>query len=154
MAARPWGGVADATKPGAACPQAALPGVPPTGEDCLFLNVTMPRDAGGTRLPVMVWLWETPDGRPRPLEQAATGRPRAHCSRRCKDAVSNAAKRSFDQRRRPPGCRPCAPSVRSSPPARPTWTSGSGLARHQPPAVPAGQSASCQSGQVKRLVGR
>ncbi|MGW4795148.1 carboxylesterase family protein [Nonomuraea sp. NPDC004297] len=56
VAARPRGGVADATKPGPACPQAALPGVPPTGEDCLFLNATMPRDASGTRLPVMVWL--------------------------------------------------------------------------------------------------
>lgn len=50
-------------------------------------------------------LWETPDGRPWPLEQAATGRPRAHCSRRCKDAVSNAAKRSFDQCPRMPPLR-------------------------------------------------
>ncbi|MEU8362457.1 carboxylesterase family protein [Nonomuraea sp. NPDC048882] len=55
-APEPWPGVADATKPGAACPQAQLPGVPPTSEDCLYLNVTMPRDTGGRRLPVMVWL--------------------------------------------------------------------------------------------------
>lgn len=55
-APEPWPGVADATKPGAACPQAQLPGVPPTSEDCLSLNVTMPRDTGGRRLPVMVWL--------------------------------------------------------------------------------------------------
>ncbi|MEV7553107.1 carboxylesterase family protein [Amycolatopsis sp. NPDC089917] len=48
---QPWKGVADATKPGNVCPQA-------TGgdEDCLFLNVTAPRDAGNRRLPVMVWL--------------------------------------------------------------------------------------------------
>lgn len=48
----PWKGVADATKPGAACTQ-YLPG---SAEDCLFLNVTVPRDAGSRRLPVLVWL--------------------------------------------------------------------------------------------------
>ncbi|MEV0316433.1 para-nitrobenzyl esterase [Nonomuraea fuscirosea] len=53
--AEPWPGVADATKPGAACPQAQFPGVPPTDEDCLSVNVTMPRDTGGKRLPVLVW---------------------------------------------------------------------------------------------------
>lgn len=54
-AARPWHGVADGTRPGDACPQPPAPGLPPTDEDCLSLNVTMPRDAGGERLPVMVW---------------------------------------------------------------------------------------------------
>ncbi|MEO3803141.1 carboxylesterase family protein [Nonomuraea sp. B1E8] len=54
-AVRAWRGVADATKPGAACPQAKIPGLPPTDEDCLFLNVTMPRNADGKRLAVMVW---------------------------------------------------------------------------------------------------
>lgn len=53
---RPWSGVADATRPGAACPQAKMPGVPPTAEDCLYVNVTMPRHSGGKPLPVMVWI--------------------------------------------------------------------------------------------------
>ncbi|MFJ5102364.1 carboxylesterase/lipase family protein [Streptomyces sp. NPDC088554] len=49
----------DATKPGARCPQTAgapthLPGS--TDEDCLFVNVTTPRDLRpGERLPVLVW---------------------------------------------------------------------------------------------------
>ncbi|WP_181776173.1 carboxylesterase/lipase family protein [Amycolatopsis pittospori] len=51
----PWKGVADATKPGNFCPQSTT-GAPLTDEDCLFLNVTVPRDAGGRRLPVLVWL--------------------------------------------------------------------------------------------------
>ncbi|MFI7454089.1 carboxylesterase/lipase family protein [Nonomuraea sp. NPDC049714] len=54
-AARPWHGVADGTRPGTACPQAPTPGLPPTAEDCLSVNVTLPRDTGGKRLPVMVW---------------------------------------------------------------------------------------------------
>ncbi|MFI1018425.1 carboxylesterase/lipase family protein [Streptomyces sp. NPDC020965] len=48
----------DATEPGAPCPQrASLPGArPSTDEDCLFLNITTPRDLRrGERLPVMVW---------------------------------------------------------------------------------------------------
>lgn len=48
----PWQGVADATKPGDHCAQ----GTPGSSEDCLFLNVTVPRDAGSRRLPVLVWL--------------------------------------------------------------------------------------------------
>lgn len=48
----PWKDVADATKPGPACTQ-FMPG---SAEDCLFLNVTVPRDAGSRRLPVLVWL--------------------------------------------------------------------------------------------------
>jgi para-nitrobenzyl esterase len=39
-----------ATKPGKPCEQQGMKG----SEDCLFLNVTVPR-GGGTRLPVMVW---------------------------------------------------------------------------------------------------
>lgn len=57
-----WPGQRDATRPGAACPQPALPALDaggelgPTSEDCLFLNVWTPRDAGPGRLPVMVWI--------------------------------------------------------------------------------------------------
>ncbi|WP_328616746.1 carboxylesterase family protein [Amycolatopsis sp. NBC_00355] len=47
-------GVADATHPGARCSQGTQ--AAGTSEDCLFLNVTTPRDqAPGERLPVMVW---------------------------------------------------------------------------------------------------
>lgn len=49
---QPWTQPLDATAPGNACPQA--PGEPRTDEDCLYLNVTAPREAH--RLPVMVWL--------------------------------------------------------------------------------------------------
>lgn len=59
----PWGGVLDATRSGAACPQrpsrlawvtgAVLDGLA-TDEDCLVLSVTAPAEAHG--LPVMVWL--------------------------------------------------------------------------------------------------
>ncbi|WP_328648805.1 carboxylesterase family protein [Amycolatopsis sp. NBC_00348] len=47
-------GVVDATRPGARCSQGTQ--AAGTSEDCLFLNVTTPRDqAPGERLPVMVW---------------------------------------------------------------------------------------------------
>ncbi|MEA5360639.1 carboxylesterase family protein [Amycolatopsis sp., V23-08] len=47
-------GVADATHPGARCSQGTQ--TAGTSEDCLFLNVTTPRDQRpGERLPVMVW---------------------------------------------------------------------------------------------------
>ncbi|TDE12996.1 carboxylesterase/lipase family protein [Jiangella asiatica] len=53
---RPWSGVRDATEPSTRCPQgdpANLVGA----EDCLYLDVTVPRDARpGARLPVLVWL--------------------------------------------------------------------------------------------------
>ncbi|MFC4048879.1 carboxylesterase/lipase family protein [Actinomadura syzygii] len=55
--ATPWRGVRDATKPGNRCAQAA--GVideASTTEDCLFLNVTTPRNTGKRKLPVMVWI--------------------------------------------------------------------------------------------------
>ncbi|MEW2545914.1 carboxylesterase family protein [Streptomyces sp. NPDC047002] len=51
-------GVRHADKPGPRCAQsAAAPGAKPTlSEDCLFLNVTAPRDLRkGEKLPVMVW---------------------------------------------------------------------------------------------------
>lgn len=52
---QPWHGVADATKPGNRCPQQ---GAFASGtEDCLFLNVTAPRETTpGESLPVMVWI--------------------------------------------------------------------------------------------------
>ncbi|AKT41532.1 carboxylesterase/lipase family protein [Chondromyces crocatus] len=58
--AEPWAGLRDATRPGSACPQAphAFTGFPGSAEeDCLYLNVTMPRDARpGASRPVMVWI--------------------------------------------------------------------------------------------------
>jgi para-nitrobenzyl esterase len=52
-----WAGTRDARRPRAVCPQAASPvaDLAGTGEDCLHLNVTTPRDGGPGR-PVMVWL--------------------------------------------------------------------------------------------------
>ncbi|GIG58943.1 carboxylic ester hydrolase [Longispora fulva] len=51
-----WTATRDATLPGAACAQPpGLPvGRPSTEEDCLFLNVTTPRNA--RKVPVMVWM--------------------------------------------------------------------------------------------------
>ena len=52
---QPWEGVSDATEPGNLCPQqgafAEL-----AAEDCLFLNVTTPKEQTSGPLPVMVWL--------------------------------------------------------------------------------------------------
>ena len=58
----PWTGVRDATAYGAPAIQPQLPAamprpgpeLPPSSEDCLFLNVTAPADA--ERRPVLVWL--------------------------------------------------------------------------------------------------
>lgn len=57
---KPWSGVRDATQPGPWCAQvyAYPPGTPPQfagDEDCLYLNVDVPRGVGA-RLPVMVFL--------------------------------------------------------------------------------------------------
>jgi para-nitrobenzyl esterase len=56
----PWDGVREATRPGPMCPQSYTypPGSPPTftgAEDCLSLNIHVPRAAEGP-LPVMVFL--------------------------------------------------------------------------------------------------
>ncbi|AIA08460.1 carboxylesterase/lipase family protein [Streptomyces noursei] len=56
--ARPWSGVRDADRPGSPCPQAASREVRggSTDEDCLYLNVTVPRTDRHLPLPVVVWL--------------------------------------------------------------------------------------------------
>ena len=52
-----WRGIRDATKPGNRCAQAGgLIDEASTTEDCLYLNVTTPRDSGAHKLPVMVWI--------------------------------------------------------------------------------------------------
>nr|WP_083466367.1 carboxylesterase family protein [Kibdelosporangium sp. MJ126-NF4] len=49
-----WQGIRDATKPGTPCPQGRLEGA----EDCLYLDVTVPRGRrGGGPKPVLVWLY-------------------------------------------------------------------------------------------------
>lgn len=58
---QPWNGVRAAAQPGPMCPQSYTypPGAPPTftgSEDCLTLNVHVPREAGQDPLPVMVFL--------------------------------------------------------------------------------------------------
>jgi len=53
--AHKWTTVRDATLPAAACPQVSA--LKDFSEDCLHLNVFVPRDARpGARLPVMVWV--------------------------------------------------------------------------------------------------
>ncbi|TCC10040.1 carboxylesterase/lipase family protein [Kribbella soli] len=52
-----WRGIRDAAKPGNRCAQAGgLIDEASTTEDCLYLNVTTPRDSGARKLPVMVWI--------------------------------------------------------------------------------------------------
>ena len=53
-----WAGTRDATKAKSACPQTAgFLGDPASDdEDCLYLNVTTPRNTGGKKLPVMFWI--------------------------------------------------------------------------------------------------
>ncbi|MFC7722367.1 carboxylesterase/lipase family protein [Nonomuraea recticatena] len=50
-----WEGVRDATRPGAQCPQLGRTG-PEGSEDCLYVNVTTPRQVAG-KLPVLVWVY-------------------------------------------------------------------------------------------------
>ncbi|WGM40665.1 carboxylesterase family protein [Caulobacter sp. NIBR1757] len=56
MAAKPWTGVREATRFGAACMQPASPfyNHPAVSEDCLFLNVWAP--ARAKKAPVLVWI--------------------------------------------------------------------------------------------------
>ncbi|MGZ0148789.1 carboxylesterase/lipase family protein [Kribbella sp. WER1] len=52
-----WHGVRNATKPGNRCAQAeGLIDPASTTEDCLYLNVTTPRDSSTRKVPVMVWI--------------------------------------------------------------------------------------------------
>ncbi len=53
-----WVEPRDATRGGAPCPQAAIPGSGKQSEDCLTLNVYTPAGVqAGARLPVMVWIY-------------------------------------------------------------------------------------------------
>ncbi|GAA4291048.1 carboxylesterase family protein [Actinomadura luteofluorescens] len=52
---RPWSGVKDVGKPGKDCAQGSPGPKNPSSEDCLYVNVTAPREHHGS-LPVMVWL--------------------------------------------------------------------------------------------------
>ncbi|MDN3353489.1 carboxylesterase family protein [Actinomadura sp. DC4] len=56
--AKPWSGTRDATRPASECPQTAgfLGDAPSDTEDCLYLNVTTPRNTRNKKLPVMFWI--------------------------------------------------------------------------------------------------
>jgi para-nitrobenzyl esterase len=58
--AAPWAGVRDATKPGAPCLQRSYEwnaaDAAAGSEDCLTLDVRVPRHAPGEKLPVMLWI--------------------------------------------------------------------------------------------------
>ncbi|MEN3745938.1 carboxylesterase family protein [Sphingomonas sp. HF-S3] len=55
-----WNGVREAVTFGADCLQNMLPGMAgsgrPMSEDCLYLNIWMPKPVAGATLPVMVWI--------------------------------------------------------------------------------------------------
>lgn len=56
---KPWAGVRNATRPSASCPQIESFGehTPSETEDCLYLNVTVPKVRAHERLPVLVYLF-------------------------------------------------------------------------------------------------
>ncbi|MBB5083568.1 carboxylesterase family protein [Nonomuraea endophytica] len=55
-AAKPWEGLRDATRPGPQCPQLSGSPEPAGSEDCLYVNVTTPREGTG-KLPVLVFVY-------------------------------------------------------------------------------------------------
>ncbi|MFI7610990.1 carboxylesterase/lipase family protein [Nonomuraea terrae] len=55
-AAKPWEGLRDATRPGPQCPQLSSSPEPAGSEDCLYVNVTTPREGTG-KLPVLVFVY-------------------------------------------------------------------------------------------------
>jgi para-nitrobenzyl esterase len=55
LPARPWSGVADATRFAPSCPQRGE-GYLPQSEDCLFLNIWTPAPDPGARRPVMLYI--------------------------------------------------------------------------------------------------
>jgi len=52
----PWHGIRQATSFAPHCAQPTSSGVASMSEDCLYLNVFAPADAGNRNLPVMVWI--------------------------------------------------------------------------------------------------
>ncbi|MGC2632696.1 MAG: carboxylesterase family protein [Candidatus Cybelea sp.] len=56
---KPWHGTLDATRFGSGCPQVARYNLTEAGydEDCLFLNVTVPKTAVPQNLAVLVWIY-------------------------------------------------------------------------------------------------
>jgi para-nitrobenzyl esterase len=61
QAVKPWTGVRQATKLAHDCMQNSFsddqaPPIPPTSEDCLYLNVLTPAEKSAGLLPVMVWI--------------------------------------------------------------------------------------------------
>ncbi|HXB83630.1 MAG TPA: carboxylesterase family protein [Candidatus Acidoferrum sp.] len=59
QARKPWHGTLDATRFGSGCPQVARYNLTEAGydEDCLFLNVTVPKTAVPQNLSVLVWIY-------------------------------------------------------------------------------------------------
>jgi para-nitrobenzyl esterase len=55
----PWKGMLDATRFGSGCPQVARYNLTQAGddEDCLFVNVTVPKATLPEKLPVLVWIY-------------------------------------------------------------------------------------------------
>jgi para-nitrobenzyl esterase len=72
---KPWRGTLDATRFGSGCPQVARYNLTEAGydEDCLFLNVTVPKTAVPRNLAVLVWIYVRCVCLRRGLLTAATG---------------------------------------------------------------------------------